>query len=54
MAVTLRERPLVTGKDAERFLERVRRNNELMRQRRQNRKSKDIRNESSSHVRAHC
>jgi hypothetical protein len=32
-----RERPMVTGKDAERFMEMVRKNNEYIKQRRESR-----------------
>jgi hypothetical protein len=51
MAVSMRERPIVTGRDAEKFMENVRKNNEFMRQRRQNRKIAPIKNESNYSLR---
>ncbi|MEK4922375.1 hypothetical protein MKX78_10680 [Cytobacillus sp. FSL R5-0569] len=39
MAVSMRERPTVKGKDAERFLNLVKRNEELMKLRKQRREN---------------
>jgi hypothetical protein len=36
-----RERPMVTGKDAERFMEMVRKNNEYIKQKRESRNKKE-------------
>lgn len=52
MAVSMRERPVVKGKDAERFMENVRRNNEYMRQRRQERNLNQYNNEDNRTIKS--